>query len=488
MKFVSFLLILGALASSIMVNRATAAPALEGTECRLDRGRSTNTVKAECIEFTVAENPAEVDGAEIRLRVARIRALNVQPLPDPLVILAGGPGQSAIDLYLAYRGAFERVRRERDILLVDQRGTGESNPLSCDSTDVLGLSEPNAEQIAELTRLCLEDIEGDPRYYTTSVAVRDLEALRQALDLPTLNLYGVSYGTRVAQHYLRRYPQTTRRVILDGVVYPELILGPAIALDAQKSLDAIFARCNADAACQQHFPDLPRAFAEIYQRLSEQEQTVRLRDPGSGQFVDQRFSELELASVVRLLSYSPSTVALLPLMIYRAWEDDDYQPLAARARAIESQFAEALSVGMHNSVVCSEDAPFYSEPPDAELAATYIGSYLLETLVAVCGEWPQGLVDEDFKDPLQSDVPVLLLSGENDPVTPPAYAEIALKGLSQHQHIVGPGQGHGLIAQGCVPNLVAKFLSDEVPIPVDAACAERLVPMPFFVDFQGPLQ
>lgn len=471
-----------------MVNPALAEPTLQGSPCRLDRGRNTNTVKAECIEFTVAENPAEVDGAEIHLRVARIRALNVQPLPDPLVILAGGPGQSAIDLYLAYRGAFERVRRERDIILLDQRGTGESNPLSCDSTDVLGLTEPNAAQIAELTRLCLEDIEGDPRYYTTSVAVQDLEALRQALQLPTLNLYGVSYGTRVAQHYLRRYPQTTRRVVLDGVVYPELILGPSIASDAQQALDTIFARCEADEACQQQFPELPRAFADIYQRLSEQEQTVRLRDPSSGQFVDQRFSELELAGVVRLLSYSPSTIALLPLMIYRAWADGDYQPLAARARAIESQFSESLSVGMHNSVICSEDAPFYGDSPTTDLGETYIGSYLLETLVAVCAEWPQGVVDDDFKDPLQSDVPVLLLSGENDPVTPPAYAELALKGLSQHQHVIGPDQGHGLIAQGCIPKLVAQFLNDEVPLPLDASCADKLAPMPFFIDFQGPLR
>ncbi len=459
------------------------------TECRLDRGARMPTVKARCTKLAVPENPESVDGAEIELSLAVVPSLNIKPLADPLVLISGGPGQSVIDFYLGYRYAFEPIRRNRDIILVDQRGTGESNALRCEAINSMVESGENTQALIAATKACLTELPGDPRYYTTSVAVADLERVRRFLGVDTWNLYGISYGTRVAQHYLRRYPKSTRRVILDGVVHPELILGPGIAIDAQATLDRIFARCEEDEACGTRFPSLRKAFDELYQRLDEQPQTVGISDPTTGELREQFLSELELGAAVRLMSYAPDTVALLPIMIDSAWRDNNYAPLAGQVRMHETLMTDAMSIGMHNAVVCSEDAPFY-EGLDIDrdaLQASYLSGVNFDALKTMCEHWPRGLIDEDFKEPLTSDVPVLLLSGSNDPVTPPKYAEIAALGFSSQQHLIGPRQGHGLAARGCVPRLMAKFIEAETdPLPLDAQCVDKLTATPFFVTYSGP--
>lgn len=440
--------------------------------------------------LNVPENPAAPDGPAIALSVAVVPALNIESQPDPLFLIAGGPGQSTIEMYLGYRGAFEPVRLERDIVLIDQRGTGDSNRMTCPVASEMDDFDASPEVVRELTRTCLAELPGDPRFYTTSVAVQDLDAVRVALGYDAVNLYGVSYGTRVAQHYMRRYPENTRRVILDGVVYPEFVLGPDLATDADQALHAIFDRCGESAACAKRFPDLEASFDALYEALQNEPQSVSLPDPRTGETVTQRLSQAELSGVVRLLSYSPSTVALLPMLIDSAWNQNNLLPLAAQARTLESQLEEMLAIGMHNSIVCTEDAPFYDTVNvDREaLADTYLGTLLFDSLENMCSVWPIGVMDDDFKEALTSDIPVLLLSGENDPVTPPAYADKALQGFSQHQHIVGARQGHGLIAQGCVRKLAAQFLADDEPLPLDSDCSAALSAMPFFIDFQGPAQ
>ncbi|MEM7277360.1 MAG: alpha/beta fold hydrolase [Pseudomonadota bacterium] len=470
---------------------ASPTPSLELLECRLDRGSRLSTVKARCGQLQVAENPEDPNGAQIALAVARVPSLNIQPEPDPLVILSGGPGQSAIDFYLGYRGAFEAIRLERDIILMDQRGTGESNALTCDAVNDISDPGEDDEALKEATRACISELNGDPRYYTTSVAVRDLDLLRQALGTEQWNLYGISYGTRVAQHYMRRYPDSTRRVILDGVVHPQLALGPAISTDAQATLDRIFASCREDTHCNERFPDLNETFLNLKQRLKDNPRDIAINDPKTGKLLEQRLSDLELGAVVRLMSYAPSTIALLPLIIDSAYGDQNYQPLAARARELESTLTESLSIGMHNAVVCTEDAPFYEAMTldlDA-IEATYLGGINYRSIKTMCSEWPQGLLDENFKDPLETDIPVLLLSGENDPVTPPAYADAAAAGLRNSQHLTGRMQGHGMAPLGCVPRVMANFIKAESdPLPVSSDCVEDLAVMPFFVDFSGPAE
>ena len=464
-----------------------AEPSLELEECRISAGEGFRSIKARCATFTRPENPDEPAGNTIDLRVAVIPALNLTPEPEPLVPLAGGPGQGAVQFYAVWAGAFEHVRRDRDILLVDQRGTGDSARLDCPVDDSMVEGQFGIDQTLEYTRSCLSQLPHDPRFFTTSVAVRDLDAVREALGYPALNLYGVSYGSRVAQHYARRYPESTRSVILDGVVPPQVPLGPEIAIESQRAIDDIIARCAADDDCNARFATLADDFMAVRAKLDDQPVIVQLQDPATGQLESIDFGHTQFSAAIRLLAYHATTVALLPLMISDA-ADGNYIPLAAQFELTVSDLSESLALGMHNAVMCSEDAPLiraFNVDHDA-IAASYMGALQLEAIEAMCSIWPAGPVDESLHQPLATALPVLLLSGDADPITPPRYAELAAVSLENSRHLVGANQGHGQAGVGCVPRLMADFIENLDPQGLDATCMERSFAMPFFLDYSGP--
>lgn len=458
------------------------------TRCQLQSLDGPTQRSAECATFTVAENPADPNGNTIALYVARIKSLSPAPAADPLVLVAGGPGGSAVEMYLNLGRAFASVLDERDILLVDQRGTGRSQPLTC-SSDLSSLEdELSIEESRKTAAKCLAELDGDPRFYTTSVAVGDLEALREVAGYDQLNIYGVSYGTRVAQHYLRRFPERTRTLVLDGVVPPTLALGPGIAVNAQTTLDSIFARCAADSNCMAAFPTLAADFAALGERLRSDPPVVAYSDPTTGEPSELKLQYSTLAVVARLLSYAPETASLIPYTLQQA-ANANYASLTSQAVNILQSLSSTLTYGMHNAVMCSEDAPYIGAFDKAALEQTYLGANQTESIIAICEEWPLGIVDDDIKAPLQSAKPVLLLSGEFDPITPPEYAEQAAAGLTNSHHFVAPGQGHGVIARGCIPRLVAQFFADaDIAAVVEAedGCIARQRAMPFFVNSMGP--
>jgi pimeloyl-ACP methyl ester carboxylesterase len=461
---------------------ARAAMMLES--CRLSAPRLPS-VAADCGSLSVPENPAAPESRSITLFVARIASLDIAPQADPLVIIAGGPGQAATDLYLGLRAAFEPVRRDRDIILVDQRGTGKTGGLSCPLPAGPGLDLVPKEALPELMRACLASIEGDPRFFSTSVAVGDLERVREALGIAQWNLYGVSYGTRVAQHYLRRYPHHTRALLLDGVLPSEIAAGPGIAANAQRALDLILRRCAGEAACRGRFPDLAARLQSFRATLAESAIPVSFPDPLSGEPVDGEFSVDGLNGVLRLMSYSEQTAALLPLLIDNA-AAGNVAPIAAQAEMIVREIETALSLAMHNAVVCTEDVPFFEGPETDAQSSSYLGSDVTDALRAACSVWPAGVLDDDLKTPLRSATPVLLLSGEADPITPPAYALQAGALLTRSRHLVVAGQGHGLAGFGCVPRLMREFLEQLAPEALDADCLSDHRPSPFFIGFNGP--
>jgi pimeloyl-ACP methyl ester carboxylesterase len=475
------------LTALFLIKTAPAATAIELSDCRISAGPAFPGIEARCGTMLRPENPDDAESPEIEIAVAVVPALNLSPENDPFVPLAGGPGGSAIEFYAAYAAAFEHVRRHRDILLVDQRGTGSSSRMDCDADEDVIEGKFSAEQVVEITRECLDALPHDPRFFTTSVAVTDLEAVREALGYGPLNLYGVSYGSRVAQHFARRYPAATRSIVLDGVVAPQVVLGPEIATEAQSALDRIFAGCAADAACNARFPELPQSFAHIREVLEAQPVTVEIPDPvsGSREFVE--FGPGELAGAVRLLAYNANSSSIIPLLVHTA-AGGNFEPLAAQYRMIAAEMSDALALGMHNSVMCSEDAPYYDvDEIDYEaLEASYIGIVQLEAIEAMCSVWPQGPVDEGFHTPLDTAIPVLLLSGDADPITPPRYAMLAMVDLEHARHLIGKQQGHGQVAVGCMPRLIGEFIATANPAGLDAACLERSFVMPYFLDFGGP--
>ena len=456
-------------------------------ECRISAGPAFPGIKARCGDFERPLDPEQPDGETIALRVAVVPALSLEPEPDPVVPLAGGPGQGAVQFYTAYSGAFEALRSNRDILLVDQRGTGRSAPLRCDiGEDILEGSIGGPEAV-RLTRECLDELPHDARFFTTSVAVRDLEAVREALGYPALNVYGVSYGSRVAQHYARRFPATTRTIVLDGVVPPARPLGPDIALESQRAVDDIFSRCAEDAACSERFPGLARNFAGLLEMLRESPVEMTVADPLSGEQREISFGAGEFAIAIRLLAYQPNTIALIPLFVHEAAKGN-FDPLAAQFVTTTEGLADAIAVGMHNSVMCAEDAARYNlaDIDRAALDASYLGPELVDMMLDVCSVWPAGPVDDDLDENLETDIPTLLLSGTADPITPPGYAMQAATGLKRAWLLTGKHQGHGQIAVGCMPDIVAGFVEAAELADHAAACYEKSFVMPFFLTLSGP--
>jgi pimeloyl-ACP methyl ester carboxylesterase len=476
-------------ASLAAPGRAGASGRLALSACELHEPNDLTLIQAECGRLPVAENPAAPRGRHIELRVAVVPAISTRKEPDPLFVLAGGPGMAATDFYASVAPVFASIRRERDIVLLDQRGTGGSNALDCESSDEDLYQSSNAEIVAETER-CLKMLaaHADVRFYTTGLAVRDLDRVRAALGYARINLYGSSYGTVVAQQYVRRFPDRVRSVILDGVVPPQRALGAMSALDAQTALSSIFGRCVRQPACHARFGDPAQAFRQLRGELTARPVWVDLTDPTSGEPYRLQFTDYHLSMVLRLASYTPELAALLPLDLHEAAAADDFAPLAGQFLLIDRIYGNAIAEGMNDTVVCSEDVPFYHVDAEqrAELARTFLGTSQLDGLEAICRIWPHGPVDPDFHQPLHSDVPALLLSGGNDPITPPRYAAQASRGFTHSLSLVIAGFGHGQLTDPCMARVMARFVRLGSVSGLETACTRNLVPMPFFLTRNGP--
>lgn len=486
-----------ALGAALCLSSATqaAAPASLSAfnRCQIQSLEAPTQRSAHCATLNVPEDYAAPDGARLDLFVARISSLSRAKQADPVLLINGGPGASTVDLYLSLAAVLEPILDERDIILLDQRGTGRSHPMDCQIALNGSDFSPSLDDIERTTQQCLQRLPGDPRQYTTSNAVRDLDALRAELAAPQINLYGVSYGTRVALHYLRRYPNQARALVLDGVLPTPTVLGPNIALNAQATLAAIFERCSADALCQQAFPDIEQQFSALAGDLRDNPPELDLIHPITGDREAIRLDYTQLAMVIRLLSYAPETAALIPLTIAQA-RAGNLGGLAGQAAMFNDRLTRSLNAGMHNSVVCSEDAPFYPQIDatldDAALANSYIGPDQYAALKAMCAAWPKGPTDDDFRQPIDATAPVLVLSGEFDPITPPAYGTQVSRALSNALHYIAPGQGHGVIARGCIPRIAIHFFRTadlKSTRDTEDGCIAELQPMPFFLNTMGPV-
>jgi pimeloyl-ACP methyl ester carboxylesterase len=456
--------------------------------CELAERNSAATTPAFCAPFRVPEDWDEPDGRTIDLHLALVRSEAPAAARDLVVLLAGGPGQAATEAYPRVAGAFAPLLRRRSVVLMDQRGTGASHPLTCpqdlDDEDASSAGTIDYAKIRAATQACLAEVSkhADPAQYTTTAAVRDLEALRQALGAPQFDLVGVSYGTRVAQQYLKRHPDGVRSVVLDSPVPNETILGAEFAANLDDSLKAQFAACAKDAACAKAFGDPYASLYRLRDRLAAEPQEVALRDPRTHAVETRRLGALRLAGLVRLFAYTPETSALLPLAIDRALKGD-YAPLAGQSQYMTGEVADLAGSGMQLSVICAEDADRL--PERSADAGLILGEAFVRVVREQCSIWPRGARPADFHAPLRSDKPVLILSGEFDPVTPPRYGAAILAGLPNARQLVAAGQGHSVMGRGCLPKLVARFVDELDAKGLDAGCLADFGPTPAFIDFNG---
>jgi len=457
------------------------------TACELSQPNSGLSTAAWCADFPVPENRADPHSRIIKLKLAVLRSRAQVASDDMLTLLAGGPGQAATDSAAQAAATLRPLLSHHHVLLLDQRGTGGSNALSCQdsaATPAADDSTFDVDKLSEAATRCARQLAGraDPRYYTTTIAAQDLEDVRRALGSPQFDLLGVSYGTRMAQQYLMRFPQSVRSVVLDSAVPNSSALGEDFARNLDDALKAQFARCTAEPACKKKFGDPDQTLYQLRDALRANPHQVSFRDPQTYQTVKRLLDEDSLASVVRMFAYTPATAALLPLSIDAA-AHGDVGPLLGQAKLLSGELSELMGSGMQYSVICSEDADLLTvRPQDAD---TILGTRMVDALKAVCSVWPRGSRPADFHQPLKTDKPVLLLAGQYDPVTPPRYATEIAKGLSNARVLTLKGQAHSVMAVGCTPRLIQHFVEKLDPKTLDASCLDRLQPTPVFIDFNG---
>ncbi len=454
------------------------------TPCTLSAQMATQTVEAQCTRMLVPEDRAAPHGRRISLAIAWIPAKN-DAKPDPMFMIAGGPGQSALGSYPGISGAFAEVGKKRDILLVDQRGTGGSNKLACinaqgkngiveDSTDSLAQARAYAQRCAAQL-----STRADLRFYSTTDAIQDLDDVRRAIGASQINLMGISYGTRVAQQYAKRYPGHTRTLTLDGVAPNSLVIGNEFARNLESSLDRQFARCASDRGCAQRLGDPRQRLNALMAQLKTHPPQVDYRDAVTGQAKSEAMTTDHIATLARMFAYAPQIAGLLPLELNEAAQGR-YAPLMALSKLLDGMLGEELTAGMQLSVICTEDAgELQVDPKDAN---SLLGTQMVASLQAQCAVWPHGARPADFRKPLTGKVPVLILSGEFDPVTPPRYGDEVLRSLPNARHLIVRGQGHNVLPVGCMPKVFASFVDGANARTLDVAC---LAKVPYALPFTG---
>ncbi|HEX5069687.1 MAG TPA: alpha/beta hydrolase [Vicinamibacterales bacterium] len=414
--------------------------------------------RAECGELMVPENRTTGQGRRIPINVMVLRA--EQPgAKTALFLLAGGPGQGSTSMAGTANGWMAPLRASMDMVLMDQRGTGGSNPLACETE--IGANPAAAfghVRDPEVIRKCLAALQprADLTQYTTDAAVADMEELRVTLGYDAIALYGGSYGTRIAQEYLRRHPDRTRAVVIDGVL-PFDVGGPlSYARSLDGSIDRMLANCRDTPACQQANPNLPADLAKIIKRLDQAPAKATVQ-PQTGAPVPVTISRGDFLYAIRGMLYNAGAPNEIPAMITRAAATGDLSAFAQRYWSRAVSMNRSISYGMHLSVLCPEDVNALTDAQvKAETAGTRIGSYIVDEYRTACALWPKATVARDFRTPVTARVPVLLVSGKYDPVTPPEFGERIAKSLPMARTIVVATSGHGS-AQGC-PRAAALYV------------------------------
>lgn len=451
--------------------------------CKIDEGPA----EAYCGQYEVFEDRSANTGRKIQLKLVVAPALQRDPRPDPLFILEGGPGGGAATLATYTLPMFRRFQRDRDVVFIDQRGTGGSNPLNCepedrDEEDFLKIDEVRMDRL----QACLAKFNADPRLYTTAIAMDDLEDVRKYLGYQSINLWGGSYGTRAALVYLKRHEGSVRSVVLDGVAPPDMRLPLFMARDGQRALDSMIDDCLKDAACAKRFPKLRDSVKTLFERTAAKPR-VPFVHPRTGKSGEILVSQRLTASIIFSALYNPTITSLLPQLITDS-AAGNYQGILALAFSRDLPKG-AMSEGMFLSVVCAEDMPrIHADEIARESQGRFMGTAFFDTRMKPCEFWPKAAVADDYYQPVSSSKPVLILSGADDPVTPPSWGEHVARHLKNSKHLVVPGAGHGTTPRGCVPQLISKFLNEASVNGLDPACLQSQHRPPFFVNYTGAPQ
>ena len=445
------------------VSTLSAQSALE--PCRASAGPD-----ALCGTYTVFEDREGRTGRTLDLNVVVLPALAEDPLPDPIFTLAGGPGQAAS---AAVSGVVRDLRARRDIVFVDQRGTGGSHQLQCSAPTPARAINGILTFDFHRPEDCAGGLDADLTKYTTDIAMDDLDDVRRWLGYEKINLFGGSYGTRAAFVYLRRHGEHVRTATLRGIAPPGLLVPERFALHSQAAFDRLVADCEADEACATAFPDVAGELDRVLESLATRPAEATVEVPGLDEPVTLRFDDRSFAGAVLFALYGSDFARILPAAIYAAGQGD-FRTIGTFAGQFGAGLATGLSIGMSLSVMCAEDAPFFDPGVMERARDTFLGPTLASNIARTCETWPRGAVGDGYHDYVASEVPVLLVSGDVDPVTPAEYGERAARHLPKGLHVVIPNTGHIPTAPGCVRRLMRQFVEDGRVEDLDVTCVNDI--------------
>ncbi len=427
--------------------------------------------EVQCGVHEVFEDRVSKSGRRLQIQVAVLPALRRRVEADPLFLFAGGPGQGARGLAGAAARYFRQVRRTRDIVLIDLRGTGDSAPLSCPGAgDDLSLT---LEEVTAQVRQCRDALTADARFYTHGESLVDVDEIRERLGYRTINLWGGSWGTRAALLYALRYPTVTRSLVLDGAVPLDLDFPRTASADAQAALDRLLSDCAADRECAAAFPDPRGLLRDLESRLAAGPISTQLKHPRTGVPTAVRLQRDLIVEVVRGALYSPRDAAALLVAIRHA-ADGDFSPLAAQHLRTASWSSDDMTLGATYAILCSEDLPRTAGANfAADAKGSFFGTGYADAWQARCAEWPAGQPIDTGGAHL-SRAPALILSGGHDPVTPPATGAAMARYFSASWQVTLPGAAHNTSFSGCVPDLIARFIAQGGGADLDSTCVNRV--------------
>jgi pimeloyl-ACP methyl ester carboxylesterase len=456
-------------------------PVFEPAECLVLLPAAYGT---ECGYLVVPEGRSRPNGPTVRLPVAVIPSKSQDPAPDPVVHLVGGPGGSLLDAAAAYlRLGGDRILEARDYILFNQRGTRYAEPsLECPDQNAfswalaaedLNQQEREAEELEYLQdcRNHLLEQGVNLAAYDSAASAADVNDLRLALGYDQVNLYGISYGTRLALTVMRDYPEGIRSVILDSVYPPQVDLTTALASNADRAFCTLFEGCAADGFCSERYPNLEEVFFQVVEGLNLEPVTVTLNHGAAPVHLD---GDLFLDAIFGSL-YRADAIPWIPLMIYEA-SKGNYDPLQAPLEATVDE--SGISLGMHYNVQCREEVAFESYEQAlaaaADLPPAVRDHFASPAYFAVCQSWQSGQADPVEDEPVISEIPTLILSGQYDPITPPAWGRLAAETLDHSFFYEFPGIGHGVMRSNeCGLDVGLQFLDDPATEP-DASCIDDL--------------
>ena len=443
------------------------------TPCRIDGIKAM----VQCGLVSRALDPGKPDGTKIEVHYVVVPALARRKWLDPVFFVAGGPGQSAIKVAPLLVAQMARLNNRRDLVFVDQRGTGRSAPLECEDQRHASLAEQLDIRLREaaLAR-CLAQLKklpyGDLRFFTTVLASQDMDAVRLALGASRINVVGGSYGTRAALDYARQFPHAVRSTVIDGVAPPDMVLPMSFSTDGQAVFDAMLSACEQDAACVQNHPALRANWARV---LADVPRLVSVDHPMTGRGEQILITRAMILGWVRLPLYAPASASALPLAIDEAARGR-FASLLGLGMGLGGHRAGELALGMHFSVVCAEDFPRLALATDRP--GTDFGSDFAQLYASACANWPRGEVPGAFYTMPAASAPTLVLSGGLDPVTPARHGARTASSLGvKARHVVVANAGHGVMSLACMRDAVVRFIDapdESAAAAVDTGCAAAM--------------